>query len=98
MVNGTTISPDSIVITSPENDEFLTFGEIKTIIITEEKKILLCIHECKTLGYYQHFHSWEIQKTSNKKILYCTDEMTRQILYPHVAAVQTYFVTLKFAA
>ena len=76
----------------------LTFGEIKAIIITEEKKILLCIYECKTLGYCQHFHSWVIQKTSRKKILYCSNEITRQLLYPRVASVETFFVTLKYAA
>ena len=56
--------PGSIVITSPEDDDFLTFGEIKAIVVTEGQKILLCIYECKTLGYCQHFHSWEIEKTS----------------------------------
>ena len=38
VMNGITISPGSIVITSPENNDSLTFGEIKTIIITEEKR------------------------------------------------------------
>lgn len=98
VVNGTTISPGSIVMTSSENDELLTFAEIKAILITEEKTILLCIYECETLGYCKHFHSWEIQKTPTKKIIDCTNEITRQILYPRVAGVQTYFVTLKFAA
>ena len=59
VVNRTTIMPGSIVINSPEADDFLTFGEIKAILITKKQKIL-CIYEYKTLGYCQHFHSWEI--------------------------------------
>lgn len=98
VVNGTTIMPGSIVITSPKDDDFLTFGEIKAILVTERQKILLCIYEYKTLGYCQHFHSWEIQKTSRKRILLCNNIITRQLLYPHVASVDNYFVTLKFAA
>lgn len=67
------MSPGSIVIISPKDDEFLNFGEIKAILITEEKKIFLYIYECKTLGYCQHFHSWEIQKTSTKNIISCNN-------------------------
>ena len=93
VVNGTTIMPGSIVITSPEDDDFL-----KAILVTERQKILLCIYEYKTLGYCQHFHSWEIQKSSRKRILLCNNIITRQLLYPQVASVDTYFVTLKFAA
>ena len=89
--------PGYIVIISPETDDHLVFGEIKTIVITQDKKILLCIYECETLGYQEHFHSWEIKKTCTKKTVICTDKMTQQVLYPRKAAAQTYFVTLKFA-
>ena len=62
-----------------------------------DKKTLLCIYECETLGYHEHFHSWEIQKTTTRKIVICTDKMTQQVLYPRKAAIQTYFITLKYA-
>ena len=96
-MNGTTITPGCIVIISPENDENLEFGEIKSIVTTEDKKILLCIHECETLGYQAHFHSWEIKKSCTKKVILCTDKITQQIFYPRIATAQTYFITLKFA-
>ena len=49
----------SIVITSPEDEDFLTFGEIKAILVTKGQKILLCTRCWDTA----------IQKTSRKKIL-----------------------------
>ena len=62
-MNGTTIAPGYVIINSPENDENVKFGEVKSIVATEDKRILLCIYECETLGYQAHFHSWEIKKT-----------------------------------
>lgn len=96
-MNGTTITPGCVVLTSPENDENFMFGEIKCIVTTEDKKILLCIYECETLGYHEHFHSWQIKKTCTKKAIFCTDKMTHQTFYPRVAVSQTYFITFKFA-
>ena len=96
-MNGTTIVPGYVILTSPENDENIKFGEIKSIVTTEEKKLLLCIYECETLGYQAHFHSWEIKKTCTKKIVLCTDKITQQVFYPRIATPQTYFITLKFA-
>ena len=96
-MNGTTITSGYIILVSPENDENLVFGEIKSIISTENKKILLCIYEYETLGYQEHFHSWEIKRTCIKKAIFCTDTITRQIFYPRIATAQTYFITLKFA-
>ena len=96
-MNGTTIMPGYIIITSPENDENIQFGEIKSIVTTEDKKILLCIYECETLGYQPHFHSWEIKKSCTKNVVICTDKLTRQVFYPRIATAQTYFITLKFA-
>lgn len=81
-----------IIITS-ENDKNIQFGEIKSVVTTEDKKILLCIYECETLGYQAHFHSWEIKKSCTNNVVICTDKLT-QLFYPCIA---TYFITLKFA-
>ena len=50
-MNGKTIATGYVIITSPENDENIKFGEIKSIVTTEDKRILLYIYECETLGY-----------------------------------------------
>lgn len=96
-MNGTTIATGYIIITSPENDENIKFGEIKSIVTTEDKRIFLYIYECETLGYQAHFHSWEIKKTSTKKVVLCNNKITQQVFYPRIATAQTYFITLKFA-
>ena len=64
---------------------------------TEDKRILLYIYECETLGYQAHFHSWEIKKTSTKNLVLCNDKITQQVFYPRIASAQTYFIILKFA-
>ena len=94
--NGVTLKKDSVIITTIKDSE-PQFGWISDVIISEEQKIILEVIECSIVCYSDHYHSWVVEKTTQKSYLLCNDFTTQQVLTPRRSNINTFFITLKYA-
>lgn len=68
--NGTTLTKDYVVITNVIDEYEPEFAWINEITVSEQQLVILSVTKCETICYNSHYHSWEIQKTLDKSVMY----------------------------
>ena len=67
------------------------FGWVTDAIVSEEQKIILEVIRCSIVCYSNHYHSWVLEKTTQKSCLLWSDFTTQQVLILRHSNIDTFY-------
>lgn len=94
------MKPKVAVITSINDSEQPSFGEVKNIYLGSGSTVWLELGELETVAFDSHFHSWVVLRTDISSLIKFTDLLCTQVLPMRPVRHSTdlmLHVTLKFS-